>query len=76
MIRTAEELAAVQAQLGRAETALQAIRDEVLPKSKERFLLMAESYVDMIQHLRAEIDEYLGVDLVTASRQTADPVND
>jgi hypothetical protein len=64
MINTAAEFDVVSQQLSRAESALGAIRRDVLPLSKERYLLMAEAYVDQILALRAEIDQYLGLDLL------------
>ena len=58
MISTDAEFEVVSQQLARAESALGAIRRDVLPLSRERYLLMAEAYVDQILALRAEIDEY------------------
>jgi hypothetical protein len=55
MIRNEKQLALVREQLERAEKALKCISDEVRPKSEVRFLLMAESYVEMIQQLHGEI---------------------
>jgi hypothetical protein len=66
MISTDAEFEVVSQQLARAESALGAIRRDVLPLSRERYLLMAEAYVDQILALRAEIDEYLGMDLLRA----------
>ncbi len=64
MIHTDHELAIVREQLGRAEEALKAIRDELRPVNESRFLLMAESYVQMILELRGQIDAYLGLEAV------------
>ena len=66
MINTDAEFGIVSQQLSRAESALGAIRRDVLPLSKERYMLMAEAYVDQIVALRAEIDQYLGLDLLLA----------
>ena len=68
MITTDEDFALVRQQLERVETALGALRRDVLPQSEARFLLMAEAYVEQILALRAEIDEYLGLDLVQKRR--------
>ncbi len=68
MIHNDQQLAVVREQLGRAEHALKAISDEVKPVNESRFLLMAESYVDMIQGLREQIDAYLGVNAVRQSQ--------
>ena len=64
MIRNEKQLALVREQLDRAEKALKCLSDEVRPKSEVRFLLMAESYVEMIQQLRGEIETYLGMESV------------
>jgi len=61
MIRNDGELTIVRQQLDRAESALHAIKRDVLPQSEERFALMAEGYVAQISDLRAEIDAYVGV---------------
>jgi|GEM_PF-1909601 len=68
MIHSDQQLALVREQLGRAERALKAISDEVRPVNESRFLLMAESYVDMIEELRGEIDAYLGLQAVRQSQ--------
>jgi len=68
MIKTDEDLEVVRQQLARVESALGALRREVLPVSEERFLLMAETYVEQLLALRAEIDEYLGLDLIFRKR--------
>ncbi len=61
MIRNDAELAVTRQQLDRAERALRSLREEVEPHNPARFRLMAESYIDMIQRLRAAVDAYLGV---------------
>lgn len=71
MIQTAGQLELVREQLALVETALASLRDTVKPKSEERFRLMAESYVEQMISLRAQIDAYLGVGTVTT---TADVV--
>jgi len=68
MIKTDQDLEIVRRQLARAESAFGALRREVLPQSEERFLLMAEAYVDQILALRAEIDAFLGLDVVFRKR--------
>lgn len=68
MIMTDEDFALVRLQLERVETGLGALRRDVLPKSEARFLLMAEAYVEQILALRAEIDEYLGLELFQKRR--------
>lgn len=68
MIKTDQDLEIVRQQLARVESACGTLRREVLPQSEERFLLMAETFVEQILALRAEIDEYLGLDLVFRKR--------
>jgi hypothetical protein len=73
MITNDEDLALVHRQLERVEGALGALRRDVLPQSEARFLLMAEVYVDQILDLRAEIDAYLGLDLVRSHMAAGSP---
>ncbi len=68
MIQSDQEFELVRQQLTRAESALGALRREVLPQSEDRFLLMAEAYVEQILALRREIDEFLGLDLIFQRR--------
>ena len=68
MIKTDQDLEIVRQQLARVESAIGALRREVLPLSEERFLLMAQTYVEQILALRAEIDEFLGLDLIFRKR--------
>jgi hypothetical protein len=64
MIYNEQELASTEAQLSRLERALAALKAAVYPKSPERFFLMAEAYVDEIQKLRQEIDDFIGLTLL------------
>jgi hypothetical protein len=68
MIETDQDLEIVRQQLARAESAFGALRREVLPQSEERFLLMAEAYVEQILALRGEIDAFLGLDVAIRKR--------
>jgi hypothetical protein len=57
-------------QLALAERALEAIHRDILPVNKARYELMAESYVEQIMRLRAQVDAYLGVEgLVESIRE-------
>ena len=58
MIQTDEQLAFVREQLGHLEAALKDLEDEVRPQSEKQFRLMSEIYVEHIDKLRREIDEY------------------
>lgn len=61
MIKSEKQLEIVREQLASAQAALDSIRREVRPKSEKMYQLMAESYIDMVLSLRAEIDAYLGI---------------
>jgi hypothetical protein len=58
MIESKDELQIVCDQLGRIEEALASLRSRVLPKKKRNFDVFSEGYVEMIEKLKAEIDEY------------------
>ena len=62
MIRNDEELKVVREQLARAESALDSLRRDVLPKNENTYRVMAESYVDTSLDLRGQVDEYLGIE--------------
>lgn len=70
MIRTDEELEIARQQLARAESAIGALRREVLPVSEKRFSLMAGAYVEQVLALRAEIDAFVGLAAPCHSRRT------
>ncbi|MBI2807420.1 MAG: hypothetical protein HYX68_20755 [Planctomycetes bacterium] len=59
MIRTEEELMVEQEALGNIERALESLRADVEPKNPRNFAVYAEAYLDQINMLKAEIDEYL-----------------
>jgi hypothetical protein len=59
MIRTDEALAVQRKLLGHVERALEDLRADVEPKNPRNFAIYAEAYVDQINILKAEIDEYL-----------------
>ena len=61
MIQNDEQLGTVKQQLERIESALHSLKQRLLPQSEATFQLMSEGYVDQIETLRQEIDEYLGV---------------
>jgi hypothetical protein len=58
MIKSQGDLQLVCDQLGRVEEALASLRSRVLPKNKRNFDVLSEGYVEMIDKLKAEIDEY------------------
>jgi hypothetical protein len=67
MIRNDEQLTVVREQLARVESALAALRRDVLPVNPRLYEVMSESYAATIQQLRAQIDEYLGIITVPRS---------
>lgn len=69
MIQNDSQLAVVREQLDTAEAAIDALRRDVRPKNKQMYDLMAESYIDMLLELRAEIDAYLGIVSVPESAE-------
>ena len=72
MTKNDSDLGYVREQLALAEGALPSLRNDVLPKNPERYRLMAESYVETILGLRADIDQYLGIDKIAQElRRTA-----
>jgi hypothetical protein len=70
MIKNDAELEVVRSQLGRVEAALDSLRRDVKPKNENMYALMAESYIDLLHSLRADIDAYLGI--VTGPENAAD----
>ncbi|MBI3821552.1 MAG: hypothetical protein HY289_02610 [Planctomycetes bacterium] len=59
MIRHDEDLAVQKELLGCLERALDDLRADVYPKNPRNFAIYAEGYIDEINKLKAEIDEYL-----------------
>lgn len=66
MIRNLEQLSVVRRQLNLAEDALVALHERLHTTSPRNYLVYAESYIDMILQLRAEIDEFLGIRSATS----------
>lgn len=61
MIKTYERLASTRKQLELAEDALVSLHQRVYEKNPRNYAVFAESYIDMILQLRAEIDAFLGI---------------
>jgi len=59
MIRDDEDLALVRSQCACIERALESLRADVFPKNPRNFAVFSEGYVEQIDILKAEIDEYL-----------------
>lgn len=62
MIRDDEQFNVVREQLVRAESALAALRRDVLPMNEKMYRVMSESYVETIIELRGQVDSYLGIE--------------
>ena len=61
MIQNDDQLERTRSAIATLERALQSLKRDVLPKNPKRFALMAEPAVADIRKLRAEVDEYIGV---------------
>jgi hypothetical protein len=61
MITSDVELEVVGKQLGRVAAALASLRRDVKPKNEQLYELMAESYIDLLQSLWADIVDYLEI---------------
>jgi hypothetical protein len=79
MIINDEQLKVVREQLSRAESALESLRRDVLPKNEKMYHVMAESYMDTIIELRGQIDSYMAINahmvgmIEPASNETVTP---
>jgi GAF domain-containing protein len=71
MISDDKALELTRRQLARAEEALEAIRRDVLPVNNANYELMAEGYIEQIQRLRTQIDDYLGINAANDSPRIA-----
>jgi hypothetical protein len=74
MITNDSELEIVRRQLTHVEAALASLRRDVRPKSEKMYQLLAESYIDMLQSLRADIDKYQGIATTPANAASLLPV--
>jgi hypothetical protein len=61
MITNDEQLAQTHSALNHLEAAMAALKRDVSPVNLTRFAVMAEPVVDQIKELRAQVDEYIGV---------------
>jgi hypothetical protein len=59
MIANDEQLEIVREQVKRLETALESLAQSVGPKNESQYRVLAEGYVDQLEILRADIDDYL-----------------
>ncbi len=70
MITNNEQLEQTRSALNHLETAIASLKRDVLPLNPSRFAIMAEPAVDHIKELRAQIDEYIGVNAAVAEEVT------
>ncbi|MFA6226609.1 MAG: hypothetical protein WC620_10660 [Methanoregula sp.] len=61
MINNDEELESTKKALDLAERALIALKKKVYPINPQKYSLLAEPYLEYINRLRAEKDEYIGL---------------
>lgn len=60
MISNDTALAVTREALADAEAALASVRARLLPDGEAMYAVVSESYIDLVNDLRAEIDAYLG----------------
>ena len=61
MIENEEQLAQTRLAINDLESALVALKRDVLPLNAERFAVMAEPIVDHIRALRSQVEDYVGM---------------
>ena len=61
MIENEEQLAQIRLAINDLESALAALKRDVLPLNAERFAVMAEPIVDHIRALRSQVEDYVGM---------------
>lgn len=67
MIQTESDLQVVRSQIVRLENTLSKLRAEVEPRNPRRFRLVAESYIDSLSELRAQVDAFVGAEAAQES---------
>jgi hypothetical protein len=72
MIDNESQLEQAVEQMGRMYRALAALNAEVLPKSRQRFAVMAEGPLEEIRRLDEEISQYISQTLASLEVQSAD----
>ena len=61
MIENEDHLQQTRLAINDLESALAALKRDVLPLNAERFAVMAEPIVDHIRALRSQVEDYVGV---------------
>lgn len=70
MIENDHQLNQTRLAIADLESAMAALKHDVLPLNVERFVVMAEPVVEQIRELRREVEEYVGITLATQAWQT------
>lgn len=61
MINNDDQLNQTRLAINDLESAMAALKRDVLPLNEERFALMAEPIIDHIRELRQQVEEYVGI---------------
>lgn len=65
MIENDDQLIQTRLAINDLESAMAALKRDVLPLSEERFSVMAEPIIEHIHELRQQIEEYVGITAVS-----------
>ena len=65
MIENDHQLNQTRLAIADLESAMAALKRDVLPLNTERFAVMAEPVVEQIRELRHEVEEYVGIIVAT-----------
>lgn len=72
MIENDEQLNQTRLAIADLESAIAALKRDVLPLSAERFAIMAEPIIAHIRELRQQVEEYVGITAATQVWQVRD----
>jgi len=61
MIENDDQLNQTRLAINDLESAMAALKRDVLPLSEERFAVMAEPIIEHIRELRQQVEEYVGI---------------
>lgn len=65
MIENDDQLNQTRLAIADLESAMAALKRDVLPLNAERFAVMAEPVIEHIRELRQEVEEYVGITVAT-----------
>ena len=69
MIENDDQLNQTRLAIHDLESAMAALKRDVLPLNPERFAVMAEPIVDHIRELRQQVEEYVGITIAVQAWQ-------